>query len=143
MNSCHLIGRLTQDPESRTTPSGKPVTTMRLAVPRPRSADSERPPVFVNVETWEGLATVCAEYLVKGRQVAIIGRLEHSEWTAQDGTSRQRHYVVAAEVEFLGARPDSAEAPPSEPEAPEAEEEPVKPKRRGGTRRKASESEAA
>ena len=140
MNSIHLIGRLTSDPETRFTRGGKQVTSLRLAVQRSRGAE-DRGAVYVDVETWEGLAKVCADYLTQGRQVAVSGRLEHSEWTAEDGSRRQRHYVVAGEVEFLSGKPQSDEAAPDSPaeDDPPAEDPPAeepKPKRRS-TRRKA------
>ena len=98
MNHITLIGRRTRDPESRSLPSGKSVANMRLAVPR---RDREAAPVYVNVVAFDKLADLCAEHLHKGRQVAVGGRLEYSEWEAQDGSKRSKHEVVAGEVEFL------------------------------------------
>ena len=111
MNSITLIGRLTADPESRSTQGGTAVTTIRLAVQRPKGRDSgERGAVFVDVTCFAGLAEVCGKHLEKGRRVAVSGRLEHDQWQAGDGTRRQRHYVVADEVEFLDQKPVGVEA---------------------------------
>ena len=100
-----LTGRLTADPELRSTHSGASVGQLRLAVPRRRGRDGEdRGAVFVDVVTFGRLAESCGEYLAQGRQVAVSGRLELDEWEAEDGTRRQRHKVVAEEVEFLGGR---------------------------------------
>ena len=68
MNSIQLIGRLTRDPELRSTKSGKPVANMRFAVPR---RDRDAAPVYVDVVAYDALAEICAEHLEKGRQVAV------------------------------------------------------------------------
>ncbi len=105
MNSISLTGRLTADPELRSTQSGASVGQLRLAVSRRRGRDGEaRGAVFVDVVTFGRLAESCGEYLAQGRQVAVSGRLELDEWEAEDGSRRQRHKVVADEVEFLGGR---------------------------------------
>ena len=110
MNSVNLLGRLTHDPERRTTDGGTPVAGFRLAVPRPKDRNGdERPPVYVDVSAFGPLAEVCGQYLTKGRQVSVSGRLDHQEWTAQDGSRRQRNLVVADSVDFLGERPEGAE----------------------------------
>ena len=76
---------------------------------------------------------VCAQHLEKGRRVAVSGRLEHDQWQAGDGSRRQRHYVVAEEVEFLDQKPVGVEA------VAEAEDEPeAKAKPKGGKRAKAA-----
>ena len=107
MNSINLTGRLTADPETRSTHSATAVTQFRLAVQRRRSREGEdRGAVYVDVVCFGGLAESVAEYLVKGRQVAVSGRLELDEWETEGGERRSRHKVVADEVEFLGGRPD-------------------------------------
>jgi len=98
MNTIQLIGRLTRDPEARSLPSGKSVANMRLAVPR---RDREAAPVYIDVVAFDQLAALCAKHLAKGRQIAVGGRLEYSEWEAQDGSKRSRHDVIANDVEFL------------------------------------------
>jgi single-strand DNA-binding protein len=99
MNSVNLIGRLTRDPDKRSTPKGTDVSVLRLAVERPgEGAD------YVTVTAFGKLAQSCNQYLKKGRQVAIAGRLNHSEWV-KDGQRHERLEVVAAAVEFLGQRP--------------------------------------
>ncbi len=106
MNSVHLIGRLTTDPTSRsiTTEAGeRTVTKLALAVPAERGRDGE--PCYVDVEVWGTPADACARYLAKGRQVAVTGRLDLNRWTAEDGTTRRVHRVVATAVEFLDRAP--------------------------------------
>ena len=100
MNSIQLIGRLTADPELRYTPSGTAVGKFRIAVPR-RGDDAGAD--FVDVVAFNRLGEVCAEHLAKGRQVGVTGRLSYSEWSAEDGSRRSRHEVIAEDVTFLGS----------------------------------------
>jgi single-strand DNA-binding protein len=106
MNDVSLIGRLTRDPELRTTRNGTDVATLRLAVDRRRRDDGA---VFVDITCFEGQARACADHLAKGRQVAISGRLELDQWKADDGTNRSRLYVIAQSVQFLGGKPAADE----------------------------------
>jgi single-strand DNA-binding protein len=109
MNSVNLIGRLTRDVESRQTKGDQTVANMRLAVPR-RKRNGEQPePVYIDVVAFGALGDLCAEYLAKGRQVAVSGRLEYSEWKAQDDTPRSKHEVIADTVDFLD-RPQQDES---------------------------------
>ena len=98
MNTIQLIGRLTRDPELRSTSGGKSVAEMRLAVPR---RDRDAAPVYVDVVAYEGLAEICAKHLDKGRQVAVSGRLDYREWETDEGQRRSKHEVVADQVDFL------------------------------------------
>ena len=118
MNTIQLIGRLTADPELRSLASGKPVANMRLAVAR---RDRDAAPVYVDVVAFDKLAAVCAEHLEKGRQVAISGRLEHSQWEAKDGARRSKHEVIANDVDFLA----KAKAPVEEPAPDEQGDEDI------------------
>ena len=102
MNQVQLIGRLTRDPELRSTKGGKAVAQMRLAVSR---RDRDAAPVYVDVVAYDKLAEVCAEHLEKGRQLAVTGRLDYQEWESEHG-KRSKHEVIAAEVDFL-ARPQA------------------------------------
>ena len=113
MNAVNLIGRLTRDPESRTADSGTDVCRMRLAV-APSSRDAN--PVYIDVTAFAAQAEACAAHLRKGHLAGIEGRLEYSEWTAPDGSTRSKHEVVGRRIEFLG-RPTS-ELPALEVEEP-------------------------
>lgn len=109
MNHVTLIGRLTADPELKTTQqNGTPVCTFRIAVSRVRGRGGEdRGAAYFDVETWGNQAHNVANYLSKGRAVAVSGRLEQQEWTNGDGARRQRVYVIADEprgVEFIDSR---------------------------------------
>ena len=105
MNNVQLIGRLTRDPELRSTKSGKQVANMRIAVSR---RDREAAPVYVDVVAFDKLAEVAAEHLVKGRQVAISGRLDYQEWE-HEGSKRSKHEVIASEVDFLARAQQDAQ----------------------------------
>lgn len=102
MNNVAVIGRLTADPTSRTVDcQGGPrtVANFALAVPPERGRDGD--PCYIDVEVWGPPAEACTAYLSKGRRVAVSGRLALDRWTAEDGTARRAHRIVAASVEFL------------------------------------------
>ena len=111
MNSINLIGRLTRDPELDETKGGTAVCRIRLAIPRRKKDGKDQGAVFVNVVAYGGQATASADYLTKGRQVAISGRLEYREWTGQDGSPHSVHEVVADHVEFLAQVNGTGSAP--------------------------------
>lgn len=110
INSVVLVGNLTRDPELRHTPSGMPVCSLRLAVNTRRkdqaSGEWTEKPNYFDVTVWGQQGENCAQYLAKGRQVGVQGRLEWREWEAQDGSKRQAVEVVADSVQFLGSRGD-------------------------------------
>jgi len=105
LNNVVLIGNLTRDPELRYTPSGLPVATLRLAVNRNfTNQQGEIETDYFNVIVWRNQAEKCAEYLSKGRQVAVTGRLQSRSWEGNDGQKRSIVEVVADRVVFLGRR---------------------------------------
>jgi single-strand DNA-binding protein len=108
INSVVLVGNLTRDPELRHTNSGMAVCSLRIAVNTRRkdAATGEwgEKPNYFDVTVWGQQGENCAQYLAKGRQVGVQGRLEWREWDAQDGTKRQAVEVVADSVQFLGSR---------------------------------------
>ena len=90
LNSVTLVGQLTADPELRSLPDGRSVCDLRLAVNDRR----DQPATFVDVAAFGDEADSCAEYLAKGRQVGVIGRLVYSEWEAKDGSKRSKHLII-------------------------------------------------
>jgi single-strand DNA-binding protein len=114
INQVALTARLTLDPELRSTTNGTSVATLRVAIQRP----GDRGAIFYDVEVWGKLAESCTKHLTKGSRVGITGRLEHQEWSSDNGRPRQRNYVVAEQVNFLD-RPAKAERDGSQ-EAPAA-----------------------
>lgn len=107
-----LVGNLTRDPELRGTDGGTSVASLRLAynTPRKDSATGEwsEQANYIDVTVFGKQAEAVAEYLQKGRAVAVTGRLEWREWTGSDGVKRQAHSVVADQVMFLGAKPNGS-----------------------------------
>ncbi len=112
INRVVLVGNLTRDPELRHTPSGTPVCSLRLAVNTRRKDESGNwadKPNYFDITVWGAQGENCAQYLAKGRPVAVDGRLEWREWDAQDGSKRQAVEVIAESVQFLGGRDGGAE----------------------------------
>ena len=105
MNKVFIVGRLTRDPEHRTTPNGISVTTFSVAVTRRTNREESD---FLNVVVWRGLADNCAKYLVKGQQAAVCGELRTRSYDAKDGSRRYVTEILAEDVEFL-AKPKGAE----------------------------------
>ena len=107
INRVVLVGNLTRDPELRHTPSGMPVCSLRIAVNSRRKDESgqwtEKPNYF-SITVWGQQGENCAQYLSKGRPVAVDGRLDWREYQTQDGAKREAIEIVADSVQFLGSR---------------------------------------
>jgi len=104
LNRVILIGNLTQDPELRYTPSGVAVTSFTLAVNRRGSnsgSDDQPDADFIPIVVWRTSAERCSEYLEKGSQIAVDGRLQVRSYDDRDGIRRTRAEVVAWRVVFL------------------------------------------
>ena len=110
INHVVLVGRLTKDPELTYTQSGAAVCRFSIAVNRSSgsSADNENATNFFNVVAWNKTAEICNEYLSKGRQVGIDGRLQQRKWEGQDGVKRNTVEIVANNVQFFGPGRQSA-----------------------------------
>ena len=105
INRVVLTGNLTADPELRSTPSGTPVCSLRVACNTRRKDSSGEwvdKPNYFNVTVWGGQGENVARHLSKGLPVAIDGRLEWREWE-QDGSNRQAVDIIADSVQFLGS----------------------------------------
>jgi single-strand DNA-binding protein len=128
INRVVLIGRLTRDPEHRTTTTGKSVCDFSIAVQkRVKPQDGSPDADFFRVNAWERTADYVSNYLHKGRLVAVEGRLQSRKYTASDGTNREVVEVVADNVQALDrprddAAPASAGAPATTEPAPTADE---------------------
>jgi single-strand DNA-binding protein len=111
INRAIITGNLTRDPELRSLPSGTAVCSLRVACnTRRKDASGEwvDKPNYFDVTVWGKQGENCAQYLSKGRPVAVDGRLEWREWEAQDGSGkRQAVEIVADSVQFLGGRDDA------------------------------------
>jgi single-strand DNA-binding protein len=120
-----IIGRLGRDPEMRYTPSGRPVTNFSVATSRSwNTSDGERrtETEWFNIVAWGSLAEICNQYLVKGQQVYIDGRLQSRSWDDAEGKRHTSVEIIATEMIMLGERrsgeADSPETQPDEDEFP-------------------------
>lgn len=101
LNRVFLIGNLVRDPEVRYTAQGTCICKFRLAV---NSTFKDHPATFVDINAWAKLGETCGEYLSKGRQCLIEGRLTQENWETQDGSKRSKITVTAENVRFLSPR---------------------------------------
>jgi single-strand DNA-binding protein len=119
INSVVLVGNLTRDPELRHTSSGMAVCSLRLAVNTRRkdAATGEwgEKPNYFDVTVWGQQGENCAQYLAKGRPVAVDGRLEWREWDGEHG-KRQAVDIIADTVQFLGSPTRKNDDAPTEPD---------------------------
>ncbi|MCK4725324.1 MAG: single-stranded DNA-binding protein [Anaerolineales bacterium] len=107
LNKVMIIGNLGRDTEMRYTPSGRPVTTFSVATTRSwTTSDGKRrkETEWFNVVTWGSLAEICNEYLTKGQQVYIEGRLQTRRWEDSEGQKHSSTEIVANEMIMLGDR---------------------------------------
>lgn len=110
VNKAILVGRLTRDPEMRTTPSGQSVVTLSMATNNywtDKSGTKQEKTEFHNVVLWGRLAEVASQYLTKGQECFIEGRLQTREYTAKDGTQRKTTEIVGENMQ-LGSRAQGA-----------------------------------
>jgi len=121
MNKAMLIGRLGQDPEVKYTQMGTAVSNFSIATSnrwRDKNGDQQEKTEWHRIVAWGRLGEICGEYLQKGKQVFVCGRIETNKWQDRDGTDRYTTQIVATEVEFLGSRNDNGGQnirPPSTP----------------------------
>ena len=108
LNHITLMGRLVADPELRTTPSGVPVATFRIAVDRDfkNKQTGEKETDFVTVVAWRSTAEFVSRYFAKGRMVVVDGRLQIRPYTDRDGNKRTAAEVVADSVYFGDSKRD-------------------------------------
>ena len=107
MNKVFLIGRLTRDPQASTTESGRSYCRFSIAVDR-FSRDRENSVDFINIITWNELASNCVKYLAKGSQVAVFGSIQTGSYE-RDGVRRQTFDIRADQVEFLSRANSSSQ----------------------------------
>jgi single-strand DNA-binding protein len=108
INVVVITGNLTRDPELRSTPGGTSVCKLRVAVNSRRkegqSGEWVDKPNYFDVTVWGAQGENCANYLSKGRPVAVEGRLDWREWEDKEGGKRQSVEIIANSVQFLGSR---------------------------------------
>jgi single-strand DNA-binding protein len=114
MNRVVLIGRLGKDPELRYTPAGIALAKFTLATDRWKRKGEEQPPDWHRITVWSKLAEICAQYLTKGKQVMIEGRIEYGSYE-KDGVKHYTTDIIADNLEMLGGRSDSEPGDVREP----------------------------
>lgn len=113
INQVILMGRLTRDPEQRTTSTGKTIASFSIAVDRGGESDTAD---FFEVTAWEKLGDLVIQYLAKGRRVLVQGRLRQDTWDDKEtGKKRSRIEVTATDVTFLDGPSDGAGQGQSQP----------------------------
>jgi len=108
INSVIVIGNLTRDPELKATPSGTSVCSLRIAVndqvKDPGTGEWVEKANYFTVDVFGRQAETCAQYLQRGRQVAVSGRLRWRQWETQEGQKREAVSIAADRVQFIGPR---------------------------------------
>ncbi len=110
-NKAIIIGRVTKDPETRTTPNGQTVASIGVASNRvwnTNSGEKQEKVEFHSIVAWGKLAEICGQYLVKGQLVLFEGRLETRTWEGQDGVKRSKTEIIAENMQ-MGPRSRSQE----------------------------------
>ncbi len=124
INKVILIGNLGKDPELRYTPSGTAVASFSLATSekwKDRDGNMQDKTEWHNIVVWGRQAEIAKEYLAKGRQVYIEGRIQTRSWDDKDGNKRYTTEIIAQRLNFLGSRGDqggggsSSDTPPEAP----------------------------
>lgn len=105
-----LTGRLTADPELKTTPSGVSVTTFSIAVSRRYKAGEETQADFINIVAWRQTAEFITKYFTKGSMIGIEGSIQTRRYVDKDGKNRTIFEVIANNVQFVESKRDSAPA---------------------------------
>ncbi len=143
VNKAIVVGRVTREPEMRTTPNGQNVTSFSVATNRvynDSQGQKQEQTEFHNIVAWGKLAEICSQYLVKGQEIYVEGRMQTRNWDAPDGAKRNRTEIVCENMQ-MGQKPKgfvptdnrqpttnnsepsiSVAAPTNQPAAPSTEE---------------------
>lgn len=135
-NKITIVGYLGKDPELRYTPQGTPVCDFSVATTerkKDKSGDFQDVTTWFRVNLWGRQAEVASQYLSKGRQVYVEGRLSQREWQDKDGNTRTSLEVHGTDLQFIGSRGD-------EPSAPAAREERERPAARAAVQEEPHDS---
>lgn len=114
LNRAQLIGNVTRDPESRTTPTGQTVCSFSIATNSQwtdAQGQKQTKAEYHNIVAWAKLADICTQYLTKGRKVYLEGRLQTREYSTQDGQKKTRTEIVADNMIILDKAPGGAGMP--------------------------------
>lgn len=105
-----LTGRLTADPELKTTPSGVPVCNFTIAVNRNYRAGEEQQADFINVTAWRGTAEFISKYFTKGKMIGIEGAIQTRNYQDKDGNNRKAFEVVVNNAQFVEGKKEGNES---------------------------------
>lgn len=109
MNRAFLVGRLVRDPELKFTPGGEAVTSFTLAIDRNfKNKDGKYDADFINIVVWGKRAENCANYLAKGKQAAVSGRIQTRNYEDKDGRKVYVTEIVADDVQFIDKKDSGA-----------------------------------
>lgn len=129
LNRATLLGRLTRDPEVRSTPNGQSVATLSIATGRvwtDQNGVKQERSEFHNCVLWGKLADIAGQYLSKGRKVYVEGRIETRDWTGQDGVKRYRTEIIVENMIMLdgprgSSTPNTSATPTQSPSIPSSQ----------------------
>ncbi len=113
LNKAQIIGNVTRDPESRSTPNGQVVTNFSVATNftwTDQAGEKQSRAEFHSIVAWRRLAEICAQYLKKGSKVYIEGRLQTRSWEDQTGQKKYRTEIIADNLIMLDSKPRDGEA---------------------------------
>lgn len=114
LNNITIHGRLTADPELKTTQSGISVTSFTVAVDRQYKSGEDKITDFFTVVCWRGLAEMVCKYFTKGKEILISGEMQSRKYTDKDGNNRIAWELLANSIDFCGSKSETAQKP-SEP----------------------------
>ncbi|HWP85259.1 MAG TPA: single-stranded DNA-binding protein [Terriglobia bacterium] len=118
VNKVILVGNLGKDPEMSYLPSGQSVTKFSLATTRAykdKNGELKEETEWHNIVAWGKLGEICAQYLSKGRQAYVEGRIQTRTWEGRDGQKRTSVDIVASDVQILGGRGEGGGGAPRSP----------------------------
>jgi single-strand DNA-binding protein len=111
LNQVILGGRLTSDPELKTTPSGISVTSFTVAINRGRAKEGEEQQAdFINCTAWRQTAEFVTRYFSKGSSICVLGSIQTRSWTDQEGNKRFATEVLVNEVKFVDSKNESQQS---------------------------------
>jgi len=121
LNQCQFIGRLGKDPETRYLPDGKAVTGIVIACGekwKDKNGEQQENTEWVNCTAFGRLAEIISEYLNKGSQVYVSGKMKTDKYTDKSGVEKYSTKVIINQMQMLGSRSDSQQQPAPQPPAP-------------------------
>lgn len=112
LNQCQFIGRLGKDPETRYMPSGEAVSSFSIAVGsqwKDKQGAKQESTEWVNVTAFAKLGEICGQYLTKGSQIFVSGRMKTEKYTDKEGVERYSTKIIADRMQMLGNKPEGSQ----------------------------------